>query len=196
MGGTGIDNGFGVSVDGSGNVYVTGSFFGTVDFDEDFGGGIEAPKTSADSFYIFVTRVNSDGAYGWTRRMGGTGIDNGRGVSVDGSGNVYVTGFFYGTVDFDEDFGGGIEAPKTSAGVSDIFVTRINSDGTYGWTRRMGGLDYDFGYRVSVDGSGKVYVTGLFRGTVDFDEDFGGGIEDPKTSAGIDDIFVTRISQE
>jgi hypothetical protein len=128
MGGTDSDEADGVSVDGSGNVYVTGYFNGTVDFDEDFGGGIEDPKTSAGSFEIFVTRVNSDGTYGWTRRMGGTSGDHGRGISVDGSGNVYVMGYFYGTADFDEDFGGGIEDPKTSAGDREIFVTRISQE--------------------------------------------------------------------
>ena len=68
MGGTGADSGQSVSRDASGNIYVTGSFSGTVAFGADFGGS--DVKTSAGSFDIFVTRINANGTYGWTRRMG------------------------------------------------------------------------------------------------------------------------------
>jgi hypothetical protein len=187
MGGTVADIGHGVSVDSSGNVYLTGGFGGAVNFAEDFGGSDS--KTSAGSSDIFVTRIAANGAYGWTKRMGEIGYDSGYGVSVDSSGNVYVTGVFDGTVDYAADFGG--SDSKTSAGVDDIFVTRINTNGAYGWTKRMGGTKMDGGSGVSVDSSGNVYVTGYFNGTVNFAADFGGS--DVKTSAGDEDIFITKI---
>ncbi|MCX7703797.1 MAG: SBBP repeat-containing protein, partial [Planctomycetota bacterium] len=64
----------------------------------------------------------------------------------------------------------------------------------YGWTRRLGGSSGDVGYGIATDGSGNVYVTGCFQGTVNFRADFGGG-SDNKTSAGSNDVFVTKIEQ-
>jgi hypothetical protein len=189
MGGTSDDYSWSVAVDGSGNVYVTGTFWGTADFDPGVGIDSHTPAGSSTND-IFLTRINSDGSYGWTKTMGGTSNDYGYSVAVDGSGNAYVTGEFYGTADFDP--GAGTDN-HTSAGLSDIFLIRINSDGTYGWTKTMGGTAYEGGYSVAVDGGGDVYVTGGFEGTVDFDPGAG---TDNHTSAGDDDIFLTRINSD
>jgi hypothetical protein len=162
-------------VDGGGNVLVTGSFQGAVDF----GGG---PLTSAGSTDIFVAKHSgTDGTHLWARRFGGASFDGASGVAVDGAGNVLVTGSFQGTVNL----GGG---PLTSAGSTDIFVAKHSgTDGTHLWARRFGGTSSDGGVPdVAVDGAGNVLVTGSFQGTVDF----GGG---PLTSAGISDIFVLRL---
>ena len=188
MGGTGDDRGYSAAVDASGNVYVTGWFEGTVDFDS--GPGTDN-HTSAGGDDIFLTKINSDGTYGWTKTMGGASMDYGRSAAVDGSGNVYVTGSFYLTVDFDPGLG---TDNHTSAGGDDIFLTKINSDGTYGWTKTMGGASYDSGHSAAVDASGNVYVTGYFQGTVDFDP--GPGTEDSHTSAGRYDIFLTKINSD
>ena len=50
---------------------------------------------------IFVWKENADGSFGWARAMGGPNYDVGLGVAVDGGGNVYTTGQFNGTADFD-----------------------------------------------------------------------------------------------
>ncbi|MCP4711952.1 MAG: hypothetical protein GY869_25305, partial [Planctomycetes bacterium] len=189
MEGTGgnADYGEAIAVDDSANIYVTGHFGGTVDFAALFGGLDSKNATFND---VFVTRINADGSYGWTRQIGGSSTYNGCGVAVDNIGNIYVTGPFSSTVNFAADFGG--SDFKTSAGFDDIFVTRINADGSYGWTRRMGAASFDNGLGIAVDGSGSVYITGSFAKTVDFAEGFGGS--DSKTSAGSGDVFVTRIN--
>ena len=188
MGGASLDYGRSAAVDGSGNVYVTGSFYLTVDFDPGLG---TDNHTSAGGDDIFLTKINSDGTYGWTKTMGGASYDSGHSAAVDASGNVYVTGYFQGTVDFDP--GPGTEDSHTSAGRYDIFLTKINSDGTYGWTKTMGGAIDDSGVEATVDASGNVYVTGYFQGTVDFDPGLG---TDNHTSAGDDDIFLTKINAD
>jgi hypothetical protein len=115
FGGTSIDGGEDITVDSSGNSYITGRFRETVDF----GGG---NVTSAGGGDIFVLKLNSSGTFQWVNTYGGTSADVGEGITVDSSGNPYITGWFYETVDF----GGG---NVTSAGVADIFVLKLNSSG-------------------------------------------------------------------
>ncbi|MEC7827901.1 MAG: SBBP repeat-containing protein, partial [Actinomycetota bacterium] len=120
FGGTATDYGHGVAVDGSGNLYTTGVFNNTVDF----GAG---NVTSNGSYDVFVTKRNAAGAHQWTNTFGGTGQDYGREVAVDGSGNVYITGYFSNAVDF----GAGNVG---SAGSYDAFVTKLNAAGAHQWT--------------------------------------------------------------
>ncbi len=191
MGGSGESAGLSMTVDSNDNLYLTGFFDGTVDFDPSAGMN---NHTSAGGQDIFLTRINADGSYGWTKTMGGPDDDNGFSVAVDGSGDLYVTGYFRGTVDFDP--GDGMDNHTAAVNTSgydtnDIFLTRINADGSYGWTKTMGGSGEDSGLSVVVDNSGKLYVTGGFSDAVDFnpgpDTDFHG-------SAGNSDIFISKFS--
>jgi hypothetical protein len=190
IGGTGTDFGNAATVDGSGNVFVAGYFNNTVDFRADWGGGSDA-KTSPGGNEAFVLRVNADGSYGWTHRIGGTGMDDLRSISADGSGNLFVTGTFQGTFDFRDDWGGPADS-RTAAGSTDIFLSRINADGSYGWTRAAGGATADFGNAVVADGSGNVYAAGSFTGSVDFRADWGGTDVKSSTGGSAADAFVTR----
>ena len=185
MGSTANDYGRSVAVDSSGNVYITGSFQGTVDFNP---GGVADSHASSGGEDIFLTKINSDGSYGYTRTMGDTANDYGRSVAVDSSGNVYITGSFQGTVDFNP---GGVADSHASSGGEDIFLTKINSAGSYGYTRIMGDTANDYGRSVAVDSSGNVYITGSFQGTVDFNP---GGVADSHASSGGEDIFLTKIN--
>ncbi len=181
-GGSDGDGGCGVAVDGSGHVYLTGMFSGTVDFDPDGGD----PHISNGGRDVFLSKFDSSGNYKWARTWGGSDShDEGPGVAIDGSGSVYVTGEFWGTVDFDP--GGG--DPHTSNGSSDVFLSKFDSSGNFEWARTWGGYDGDGGYGVAADGSGNVYVTGDFWGTVDFDP--GGG--DPHTSYGSTGVFLSKF---
>ena len=139
-------------------------------------------------FLYYGTVVHAEAVYSFTKSMGGTNGDFGQSVITDSYGNVYITGYFSGTADFDP---GIITDNHTSAGLEDIFLTKINSDGSYGFTKIMGGTDQDFGQSVAVDGSDNVYITGYFSGTADFDP---GASKDNHTSAGLEDIFITKIN--
>ena len=94
------------------------------------------------------TTAGNDTNYG-SITFGGTGTDYSYGVAVDGSGNVYTTGYFEGTVDF----GAG---DVTSNGDYDVFVTKVNAAGAHQWTTTFGGTQSDYSYEVAVDGSGNV----------------------------------------
>jgi hypothetical protein len=188
MGGTSDDSASGIAADSSGNIYVAGYFQGTVNFGLDF--GTTDNKTSAGSDDVYITKINSNGAYGWTRIIGGTASDRGYAITTDPSGNVYVAGDFQGTVNFGLDFGA--TDIKTAAGFGDIFFTKLYANGTYGWTKTIGGSSPEECLGIAVDASGNIYLTGDFWGVVDFGQNF--GTTDIQTSAGEQDIFITKIN--
>ena len=152
----------GVAVDGSGNVYTTGFFEGTADFDPE---NVTAGDTlvSAGGSDIFVSKLDSAGNFVWAKQMGGGDDDQGHGVAVDGSGNVYTTGHFRSTADFDPGTGVfDLMSSRPEAGPSlDLFVSKLDSAGNFVWARQMGGTGSDQGEDVAVDDRGNVYTTGV-----------------------------------
>lgn len=96
--GTSDDVARSIKVDVSGDVYTMGSFNSTVDFDP--GAGV-FNLTSAGSSDSFISKLDTDGNFVWAKQLGSTGNDEGQALALDVSGNVYSTGRFYETVDFD-----------------------------------------------------------------------------------------------
>ncbi|MBL8812686.1 MAG: hypothetical protein JNM43_21150 [Planctomycetaceae bacterium] len=133
FGSTGEDYGQAIATDASGNVYTTGAFEGTVDFDPGSG---TANLTSSGGPDIFVCKLDSAGNFVWAKRMGGTFDERSKGIAVDRSGNVLTIGFFFGTADFDPGNGTTV---LTSAGASDVFVSKLDSTGNFVWAKRWGG---------------------------------------------------------
>ncbi len=185
MGGASFDRGSSIALDGSGNVYTTGNFSGTADFDP--GAGV-FNLTDAGYGDIFISKLDASGNFVWAKAMGCADPNGGSSIALDGSGNVYTTGYFVGTVDFDP--GAGVFI--TSAGLEDIFISKLDASGNFVWANAMGGADSDYGYSIALDGSGNVYTTGCFFGTADFDP--GAGVAN-LTSAGNYDIFVAKYFQ-
>ena len=185
FGGASSDQGNSIAVDSSGNLYTTGYFEGTVDFDPGAG---TSNLTSAGGSDVFVSKLDSSGNFVWAKSFGGTSSDIGNSIAVDSSGNVYTTGFFEGTVDFDPGAG---TSNLTSAGDSDVFVSKLNSSGNFVWAKGLGGTSSDFGFSIAVDSSGNVYTTGSFAGTADFDPGAG---TTTLTSAGNVDVFVSKLN--
>ncbi len=185
MAGNGSGRSESIAVDGSGNVYTTGWFWGTKDFDP--GAGTSYLTSAAVSLDIFISKLDTAGNFLWAKRMGGTDEDMGFSIVVDGSGSVYTTGYFWGTADFDPGAG---TSNLTSAGFNDIFISKLGPSGNFIWAKRMGGFIQDWGHSIAMDGSGNVYTTGFFAGTADFDP--GAGTSN-LTSAGWVDIFISKL---
>jgi hypothetical protein len=173
---------------GNGAIYTTGRFNGTVDFDP----GVETFNLSAaGDDDIFLSKLDGSGNFIWAKAIGGLNYDIGNSIFVDraGSGDIYITGRFSDTVDFDS--GPGIYN-LTAAGDNDIFVSKFDDSGNLLWAKAMGGLSFDVGNSIVVDpnGSGAVYTTGRFSATVDFDP--GHDIYN-LTSVGSSDIFISKL---
>ena len=167
FGGTGFDESHGIAVDTAGNVYTTGTFEGTVDFDP---GEDSATLTSGYLFNSFVSKLDADGNFVWAKAIGEGGEARASRIALDSSRNVYTTGHFLGTADFDPGPG---SVNLSSEGQSDIFVSKLNSSGNFVWAKAIGGTLGDEGRGIAVDASKNVYTTGSFARRVDFDPGVG-----------------------
>jgi len=186
VGGAGGDNGESVVADHLGNIYTTGYFGGTADFDP--GPGV-ANLTASGTTNIYVAKYTAGGSYQWAFSIpSSAGYGAGNSIFVDAAGNLYVTGTFLGDADFDP--GPGV-ATLTSNGSTDFFVAKYNTAGVYQWAFNIGGVDPDYAYSVAADAAGNVFVTGSFQGAVDFDP--GAGTANI-TSIGIQDAFLAKYN--
>ncbi len=183
VGGVNPDRGFGITTDATGNVYTTGLFVGTVDFDPG-AGALDLTSTQLDAF---IQKLDANGNLVWAKSMGGSSWDVGQSISIDASGNVLTTGYFSTTADFDP--GAGV-ANITATGGRDIFVQKLDVDGNFIWVKKMGGTSDDFGYAIDTDAQGNVYSTGEFSSTADFNP---GTATLNLTSAGFSDIYYQKL---
>ncbi len=136
----GLDAGWGVSVDGSGNFYVSGTTESSLN-------GLNNGATDA-----FLRKYTPSGTVAWTQQLGTTSQDLGNDVTTDSNGNVYIAGSTRGVLN------------GSSAGDGDAFVTKYNASGSLLWTRQVGTSGYDAANSVAVDALGNVYITG-FQGS-------------------------------
>jgi type IV secretory pathway TrbF-like protein/cold shock CspA family protein len=118
--------------------------------------------------------------------IGGSSADYGYAIAVDGSGNAYVTGETYST-DYDVTPG----AFQTNGGGAEVFVTKLSATGTaLVYSTYIGGISYDVGRAIAVDGSGNAYVTG-YTWSTDYDVTPGAF---QTTKEGWYDVFVTKLN--
>ncbi len=155
------DEARGVATDSSGNVYVTGYTEGGLD-----------GNTSLGKADLFVVKYNSSGTKQWANQLGTWDTDFANGVATDSSGNVYVTGSTYRSLD-----------GNTSAGNADLIVVKYYDNGTKQWTQQLGSSSNDYANDVVTDSSGNAYVTGTTYGGLD-----------GNTSAGNADLFVVKYN--
>ncbi len=172
-----------ITTDVLGNVYTTGSFISTVDFDP--GPGV-SNLTSNGQNDVFVQKLDVLGNLIWVKSFWGSSVDQGLSVLVDSLGNVYTTGRFSGTVDFDP--GPGV-SNLTSNGHEDRFIHKMDVQGNFVWVKTFWGISGGFS-SFSIDKSGNTYTAGYFDGAVDFDPGPGVSI---LVSNGSSDAFVQKL---
>ncbi|MVM28622.1 hypothetical protein GO755_01165 [Spirosoma sp. HMF4905] len=185
----GTNAGTSIKTDAQGNIYVTGYFTGTVDFDP----SASVANLTAVASDIFLAKYDAAGNYVWANSASGNENDSeGRSTSLvlDQTGRLLLTGYFTGIVDFDPSTS---VANLTSAGTYDIFVAKYDTDGNYIWAKRAGGPNYDFSYSVAVDASNNVLLTGYFESTADFDPSSNVA---SLTAVGNGDIFVAKYDAQ
>ncbi len=158
-GGIWHEAGRGVVTDGIKNVFVAGYFANEVDFDPGPGTHLITSK-GTDAFLISFDLLT--GNFNWVRVWGGSKADSSRGLAINGSGNLYVTGHFK-SEDADFDPGPGTDLHCTVY-LDDAYVSCFDSLGYFQWARTWGGLSGQQGWGVAASDSGRVYVAGKFGG--------------------------------
>src|SRR3989338_4417177 len=175
----------GTAMTSSGNIYSTGSFTGTFDFN--FSAGVTNLVSSGGS-YAFFQVVSPTGAPGFAKSYGGTGNEAGLSINFDAASNIYTSGYFTGTADFDPS---AASFNLTSAGGNDAYVSKFDNTGALIWAKGFGGTGDDQATSVDYDQLSYVHTSGYYNGTVDFDPSAG---ITSYTSAGGTDGFVSKFS--
>lgn len=159
--------GHSITVDEAGNVYTAGYFVGTVDFDPNVG----TYSLTAAGLDMFISKLDASGNFIWAKNMGGPGSDIVNSIAVDLAGNVYITGQFQGTADFDPNAG---VFNLTSASGDDTFISKLDVSGNFVWAKSIvGGGGNDECRSIALDKAGNTYVAGHFSNTADFDPNAG-----------------------
>lgn len=166
---TSEDIGYDIKVDNWGNIYTIGSFALTADFDP----GPGTVTLNAGPYCdIFILKLNANGDYVYAKNIGGFNYCIGRSITIDALGNLYATGSFSDTVDFDPGTGiFNLIAPRSNQFVAsdpDIFILKLDSSGNFIWAQNFGSIKEDIGQTIHVDDNGNVYTAGIFEQTVDF----------------------------
>ena len=174
-----------IALDDGGNVYATGYFSATVDFDA--GPGVYN-LTSVAAEDIFISKTTPDGKLVWAKSIGDFRYQAGYAITLDAAKNIYITGIFFGTVDFDP--GPGI-TNLSSAGNVDIFICKLDNNGNFLWAKKIGGISNDYCNAIVLDKSNNIYLNGYFDNTTDFDP--GHGVFN-LTSRGQTDIYVCKLT--
>jgi len=177
-----------IAIDDAGYLYIFGYFQGAIDFDPGPGSDIH---TSSAGFNFFLGKYDADGNWCWAKTWGGGGYISPVAVAVSQT-DVYLTGYFDAVnMDFDPDPVDD-DLHSTNGGY-DVFLSRFDTSGNFGWAGTWGAGDMDWGAGVTVGNTGIVFVTGSFGGSVDFDPGPGNVT---KGSNGELDAFLSRFDDE
>ena len=183
FGSTGNDFGQDLILDSQGDIVLTGNFTGTVDFDP---GASTDNLTTYGDHDIFLAKYDNSGNHIWAKKIGGSQEDWGVKILNDNNGLIYLTGYFFGTSDFDPSDN---NLTLTSSGNEDVFLSSYNTNGDLFWAQKLGASGTDYGVAFSLDPNGAMILNGGFESTVDFD--FSSSTSNV-TSQGLIDCFVAR----
>lgn len=174
------DQGSSLTIDTLGNVYLTGYCSGTPDFDP-------GPATATLSSGVFFAKYDSNGNYIWANSLPSNGFHEGKSIKVDITGNVYLTGYYQGIMDFDPS----VATATINGGNQSIFFAKYDNGGKYVWAKKIGVGGYNYGAEITLDKNNNIYLIGVFSGTTDFDPSLS---TSNITSSGLGDMFFAKYN--
>lgn len=175
-----------LDLDKDGNVYMAGSFESSIDLDP--GPNVFNLTGSNWNDNLFISKLDDQGAFIWAKSIVTHELFQEPIIHVDDSSNVYIYSSFKGIVDFDP--GTGVHTLIGSTNWATLFVLKLDSNGNFLWVKKIEGGQGKTKIGIKSDKSGAIYLTGIFRGTVDFDPDT---TVYNLTSAGGIDIFILKL---
>jgi hypothetical protein len=176
-----------IAVNASGNVYYAGDFIGGFDFDP--GPGTTILGTGSDG-QVFISELDPSGNFLWAEAFTGTGVTNqATDMTLDATGNIYITGHFAHTVDFDP----GSTVYNLTTTYDQTYFAKLNAAGNFIWVKTFENGN-SAGTSILLDASGSIYLTGELGDywTVDFDP--GPGVYNLTPAVGYSDAYVCKLS--
>ena len=177
FGGDSFESSYGVITDSLGNVFSIGSTSSTSGIATS--GAYQTSKTVGQGD-AYLTKFSNIGSRLWSTYFGGSDYDEGHGVATDNKGNIYITGWTYST--------SGIATSgvyqTSNSGATDVYLAKFSNTGRRLWSTYFGGYDYDYGYGVSTDNKGNIFVIGYTQGksgiasSSAYQNNYGGGYSD------------------
>lgn len=178
-----------ITIDNVGNVYATGQFQNTVDFDPDTSSSIHFSNGSDD---VFVVKYDQQGNHLWTKTFGGSSEDRGLYIETHPNGTILISGYYRGNVDFDPST---LQDIRSGNSGENAFITALDTNGSYLWTNTYkSSSNHSYinrGYSINVNNQGDILFCGSFVGNTDFDPS---NNFMTYSSNGGEDAFLTKLS--
>ena len=164
----------GLDIDIFENTIVVGSFNGSIS-----NGAVNFNSISQNLDDVFIAKYSVSGSLLWAKRYGDLGDDYALGVGTDSLGNIYLSGVFSNSVNFDGN-------TLFANGNTDIFLLKLTSSGNLVWIKQFGDSGTEEGCEIEVSPAGNVFITGGFSQTITLGSS-------AFSSQGIRDVFVAKI---
>jgi gliding motility-associated-like protein len=178
------DEAMDVCYDNSGNIVSAGYFSGQTAFS----GTINLNPAGSGVSDIYISKSTAAGQVLWAKKAGGVGSDKALSVAADASGNIFITGFYYGSATF-----GSITLNSVS-GSQDGFVAKLDASGNFVWASSFGGSLSEQGNSITIDHAGNPVVTGQFQGVANFGSTALTSVINPITGLSSSDIFIAKYT--
>ncbi len=185
-----------IVVDDFGNLYITGTFKGPIDFDPSTG---VHNLNGTSNVHLFILKLDSNGSFIWVKEVqGGSASSRGLSIAIDRQNNLCVAATFFGTIDIDLDPSPGASTMVSSLGGGyaslDALVLKLDNNGNFLWGKTIGSngsLESTIYSAITVDDQNNIYTTGTFRGTVDFNPN--AGITSISSSGSYKNTFIQKL---
>ncbi|MBP6237421.1 MAG: T9SS type A sorting domain-containing protein [Saprospiraceae bacterium] len=172
-----------LAIDDDNNIYSIGHFTGTADFNPSLLGVYNI--TSAGSFDVYISKLNSSGNFVWAKAFGGVNSQSGRSIKIDALNNVITNGYFEGVTDFDPNPASTFNLTTST----DMFISKLDVNGNFVWAKQLARATNNF----TIDGLNHIYITGNFVGSYDCDP---GPASYLLSSSGGRDFFTLRLNHD
>ena len=176
-----------LSFDNKGNLLLAGDFKGNSDMDPSPGTSFVITSASPSFPDAYISKLDTNGDFVWAVPLTGLSQKSAAALAFDTAGNIYCSGTYQGTVDFDPTSG---TLNLSSKGLDDIFVAKYSSLGLAIWAKSIGGTGAEKCKTIAIDKWKNIYLGGSFANTVDFDP---GTPYIPLSSVGTQDMFLCKL---
>jgi hypothetical protein len=173
-----------MKINANNELVLTGIYLGTVDLDA--GPGVAQFSTIYED--MFVMALDSEGNFLWAKPINGNDEVEGRSLDLGPGGDIYIAGYYRGSVDFDP---GVSVATSNTNGNYDIFILHLDGNGNLINVLSLGGSNSDIANVVQLDSNGAIYTAGWIFSTVDFDP---GSATFDLSSLGVSDMFIAKFN--